>query len=318
MSTTITIFGATGDLAARLLFPALYRLEQRGLLDDVTLLGTGIEDWTGAAFTAHLTDSVDGDDAPALERLVGRFAYHRVELTPESLAPLAGAMSDLNVHYLALPPGLFPVAATAIADSGMTEVGAHRLVVEKPFGTSGATAAELDAALHHHWTEDQIFRIDHFLGKETVQNLSVMRFANRRQTARRTRSLRVRSPPPDEPEDHARRLLGDGGELEMGISGIGIAGGAGGEIVRLGTPGAEPLRGRAEEEEGGAERVLDRRLDLRPHRPDDPALPADAAGEAIDRLQIVADRLLARNVGQRADDGGDEARAARPPRRRPD
>lgn len=179
---TISIFGASGDLAGRLLYPALYRLESAGRLDDVRLVGVALEDWSSEDFAAHVSAKVGeakSIDPDVLTRLVGRFSYLTSDLSPESLASMGGFMADVNVYYLALPPGLFAKAASAIATSGITEVGTHRLVVEKPFGTDRSTASALNSELHQHWNESQIFRIDHFLGKETVQNLSVTRFANR-------------------------------------------------------------------------------------------------------------------------------------------
>jgi len=181
MSTTVVIFGASGDLAARLLYPALYRLEERGLLDEVRLVATALEDWTLAAFLGQVDTALAAhrtEPAP-LERLRRRFSYQQGDLTPHAAAELAPLLSETNAYYLALPPGFFPTAAAAIAESGITQAGRHRLVVEKPFGTDGASAAALEDDLHRYWDERQIFRIDHYLGKETVQNLSVMRFANR-------------------------------------------------------------------------------------------------------------------------------------------
>ncbi len=181
MTTTIVIFGATGDLAGRLLYPAMYRLEELGHLHDVRLVATALEDWTQDHFTNHIETALAAENTePAtLTRLLNRWSYRQGDLTATTVAYLRPLMSETNVHYLALPPGLFPKAADAIADSGITDIGNHHLVVEKPFGTNRATAAALEADLHRHWDESQIFRIDHFLGKETVQNLSVMRFANR-------------------------------------------------------------------------------------------------------------------------------------------
>ena len=179
--TTLTIFGAAGDLAGRLLFPALYRLEARQMLDDLRIVGYGLEDLTTVEFVEHVRGAV-GHEAPdraALDRFVGRLSYHTGDLTAASVVVLQPDLSEQNLYYLALPPGLFPVAANAVAEAGLTDVGTHRLVVEKPFGTDRSTAADLNRTLHEHWREEQIFRIDHFLGKETVQNLAVMRFANR-------------------------------------------------------------------------------------------------------------------------------------------
>ena len=85
------------------------------------------------------------------------------------------------IFYLALPPGVFADAAETIAEAGLADEtnGLRRLVIEKPFGTDLETALALNEKLHRYWREDQIFRIDHFLGKETVQNILVFRFANR-------------------------------------------------------------------------------------------------------------------------------------------
>jgi glucose-6-phosphate 1-dehydrogenase len=179
-STTLVIFGGTGDLAARLIYPALFRLEELDHLDGISIVAAGLEPWGEAELLEHLARSLpEGADEATRSRFLARFGYHSGDLTPEAMAPLADRMGDVAIHYLALPPGLFATAAGAIATSGLTDRGTHRLVVEKPFGTDGASAASLEAELHRHWSEDQIFRIDHFLGKETVQNLSVVRFANR-------------------------------------------------------------------------------------------------------------------------------------------
>lgn len=181
--TTLIIFGAAGDLAGRLLLPSLYRLEARDLLDDVRIVGYGLESLTSSGFVDHAKSSVidhgDGFDDDVWIRLARRLSYRTGDLTADAVDALRPDISDQNAYYLALPPGLFPVAATAIAQAGLTASGTHRLVVEKPFGTDRASARELNDALHEHWDESQIFRIDHFLGKETVQNLAVMRFANR-------------------------------------------------------------------------------------------------------------------------------------------
>jgi glucose-6-phosphate 1-dehydrogenase len=179
--TTLVVFGAGGDLAGRLIFPALCRLEARGLLDGVHIVGYGLESFTDAEFVAHVGSSVsiDGSSVGALARLVARLSYRTGDLSADAVGALRPDLADENVYYLALPPGVFPTAAGAIVEAGLTHSGSHRLVVEKPFGTDRSTAAELNRSLHEHWAESQIFRIDHFLGKETVQNLAVMRFANR-------------------------------------------------------------------------------------------------------------------------------------------
>jgi glucose-6-phosphate 1-dehydrogenase len=179
----LIILGASGDLAARLLLPALYRLEARRDLEDLHIIGYGLEAWSKKEFVAHVRKALDGNDGmeeEVWERLAGRLDYRSGDLTPKALRALPSDESaGATVYYLALPPGLFPEAATGIAEAGLSGGGEHRLVVEKPFGTDLRSARELNAELHRHWDETSIFRIDHFLGKETVQNLMVMRFANR-------------------------------------------------------------------------------------------------------------------------------------------
>ncbi len=182
---TIVILGASGDLTRRLLFPALHRLLSLGRVRNVRLVGFAVEDWTTAEFLEHLHAGVmtfgDGVDETAWATLVVNASYVRGELTPKSLKALAPLVVGDAVFYLALPPGLFGQAAAALGEAGLADEvsGARRLVIEKPFGTSSATAVELQSKLAASWREDQIFRIDHFLGKDAVQNMLVFRLANR-------------------------------------------------------------------------------------------------------------------------------------------
>src|SRR5699024_8097630 len=111
-----------------------------------------------------------------------KLTYVSGELNPDDLTPLKDKLAPRSLFYLALPPSLFGTAAKALGEAGMTESSAsgwRRLVVEKPFGTDLASARKLRKQMHTHWEEEQILRIDHFLGKETTQNLMVFRFANR-------------------------------------------------------------------------------------------------------------------------------------------
>jgi glucose-6-phosphate 1-dehydrogenase len=183
---TFVILGASGDLTRRLLFPALHRLMALKRVAPTTkIIGYAMDDLTTEAFVANLHDavtqfggSVDEDVWP---QIVANTVYVKGDLTPEAVQRLAPLVHGKAIFYLALPPPLFGRAATSLGSAGLADEssGPRRLVVEKPFGTSSASARTLQQELRTHWEEPQIFRIDHFLGKETVQNLLVFRLANR-------------------------------------------------------------------------------------------------------------------------------------------
>lgn len=185
MRATIAVLGASGDMARRLLFPALYALERSGALPELTILGHALEPWTRETFVQRVRDGVARAEGVVDEecwlRFSSRLAYEQGDLTAASIQRLGNVIDGPAIFYLALPPGMFASAARALAVGGLNNeaTGWRRLVIEKPFGTDLASARELNSELHQHWTEDQIFRIDHYLGKETVQNLLVFRFANR-------------------------------------------------------------------------------------------------------------------------------------------
>lgn len=183
----LVLFGATGDLARKLLFPALYRLAERGQLT-VPVVGVALTDQDTDQFRGHVAASVhaalgDGVDNAALDSLL-----HRVHLVAgdfadqATFARLAKRLGELvggqafAVHYLAVPPGLFGTLADRLAAAGLAERA--RLVVEKPFGRDLASARQLNARLRRHLDEDQLYRVDHYLGKEPVEDLLVLRFAN--------------------------------------------------------------------------------------------------------------------------------------------
>jgi glucose-6-phosphate 1-dehydrogenase len=183
---TFVILGASGDLTKRLLFPALHRLMALGRVAPTTrVIGYAMDDLTTDAFVANLHDAVaqfgEGVDDRVWPTVVANTVYVKGDLTPGAVQQLAPLVGGEAVFYLALPPPLFGPAATSLGMAGLAHEssGPRRLVVEKPFGTSSATAAALQQQLRTHWEEPQIFRIDHFLGKETVQNLLVFRLANR-------------------------------------------------------------------------------------------------------------------------------------------
>ena len=181
-SDALVMFGISGDLARRKLFGALYSLEQRGHLD-MPVVGVARSAWTTEELRTHIATSLletnPGADAAVVQRLVARFEYvcgdYQAEETYVELDQKLGA-SRRPLAYLAIPPSLFGAVAGGLASC--CDDRTERIVVEKPFGRDLASARELNAILSTHYTEDQIFRIDHFLGKEPVQNLMVFRFAN--------------------------------------------------------------------------------------------------------------------------------------------
>ena len=183
----LVLFGITGDLARKLVLPALYHLVERGELT-VPVIGVALTDLDTDGLRRHVADCVrdalgkDLDDA-VLERLVG--LTHLVAgdyADPAVFTRLAHTVGELAgaeafaVHYLAVPPSLFGTVADGIAAADLA--GRSRLVVEKPFGHDLASARALDARLRRHYPEERVFRVDHFLGKEPVEDLLVLRFAN--------------------------------------------------------------------------------------------------------------------------------------------
>ena len=180
----LVLFGGTGDLAQRKLFPALYHLERHGRLN-VPVIGVARSDWSDDSFRQHAHDAVlaavPDAKAAVLDALVGRldlvqgdYADHR---TWESLVTTLDRWgSHQAVFYMAIPPAAFPMVAQALAGVGLNQRG--RIVVEKPFGRDLASAIELNTTLHAVFPEERIFRIDHYLGKESVEDLLVFRFSN--------------------------------------------------------------------------------------------------------------------------------------------
>lgn len=187
------IFGATGNLATKKLLPALYRLEEaRRLPDGMNFMAQGRRDWDDDAWRSHVKTLLqeklqDKYDEGVCERFNARFSYIRGELHDVELyrnikaelgKPKTGACSNA-VFYLSIKPTDFPSVIKNLDLSGLSQPrGLHRMVVEKPFGEDIESAQALNRLLHEHFDEQQIFRIDHYLGKDTVQNLLVFRLAN--------------------------------------------------------------------------------------------------------------------------------------------
>jgi len=184
VADALVLFGATGDLAKKKLFPALYHLEQREVLK-VPVIGVARSDWTDKAFREHAHDAVLGSipDAKAgvVEPLIKRLDLIQGDYadaaTWESLRDTLDKHHSTNaVFYMAIPPSMFPMVAEKLASVGLNERG--RIVVEKPFGRDLGSARDLNDTLHSVFPEERIFRIDHYLGKESVEDLLVFRFSN--------------------------------------------------------------------------------------------------------------------------------------------
>ena len=180
-SDALVFFGATGDLAAKQIFPALQALTRRDLLD-VPVVGVARSEWTDDQLRARARESLaehGGVDEAAFSRLSGRLRYvsgdYEDATTFSRLREVLGP-ARRPLYYLAIPPSLFEAVVTSLAKSGCTK-GA-RVVLEKPFGRDLESARALNVALHRFFPEEAIFRIDHYLGKEAVQNLLYFRFAN--------------------------------------------------------------------------------------------------------------------------------------------
>ncbi|MCX7619954.1 MAG: glucose-6-phosphate dehydrogenase, partial [Acidimicrobiales bacterium] len=178
----LVLFGATGDLAKKKIFPAIYRLEQRGLLDDMPIVGVASSGWDDNALRQYAREAIEAKgnlDGAVWERLAPRLSYvsgdYRDDSTYEFLAErLRGRSRPL--FYLAIPPMLFDDVVEGLAKAGLTDNA--KVVVEKPFGRDRASALELNEVLHRYFPESSVFRIDHFLGKDAIENLLVFRFAN--------------------------------------------------------------------------------------------------------------------------------------------
>jgi len=181
-SDALVLFGATGDLARKKILPSIYNLERRQRLD-LPVIGVASSRWSVEDFQTKLRESVlaaePDADPEVLRRVQGRLQYvdgdYREASTFEALRKALGD-ARRPLHYLAIPPSLFPVVIQGLAGCNCSRGG--RVVVEKPFGRDLASAQDLNRTLHAVFPESRVFRIDHFMGKEAVQNLLYFRFAN--------------------------------------------------------------------------------------------------------------------------------------------
>lgn len=195
--TTVVIFGASGDLTQRKLVPALHSLACEGLLPEhVRILGIARSSFTDEGFREHLYEGVEeyARHKPEVCRLWLGFAdrhrylqgnYDDPETYTRLVQWLVAAESSAGgrgnrLFYLAVPPALYPVVIRRLGEAGLNRHpgGWTRVIIEKPFGHDYASARALNGLLHEAFDESQVFRIDHYLGKETVQNILTLRFAN--------------------------------------------------------------------------------------------------------------------------------------------
>lgn len=194
MCTTIVIFGASGDLTSRKLIPALYRLFQKGRLpEELRIVGFARSRFSHDAWRQALAESTakftgDDFDRDTWARFSATIFYHPGDIgNPENFILLRRLLdevesrgSSVRIFYLATAPRFFEPAIRHLGGSGLSRQGNHdtRVVVEKPFGIDRDSARQLNDTLHNCFAEHQVYRIDHYLGKETVQNILVLRFAN--------------------------------------------------------------------------------------------------------------------------------------------
>ena len=180
-SDAFVFFGATGDLAYKKIFPALYAMVRRSGLS-IPIIGMARAGWTLEKLKTRARDSVehDGDfDAGCFEKLAAQLRYVNGDYgDPATYAKLKRELGSASrpIHYLAIPPSMFASVVQGLAKSGCADNA--RVIVEKPFGRDLASAQALDRTLHGVFSEPAIFRIDHYLGKEAVQNILYFRFAN--------------------------------------------------------------------------------------------------------------------------------------------
>ncbi|MGH2974015.1 MAG: glucose-6-phosphate dehydrogenase, partial [Solirubrobacterales bacterium] len=178
----LTIFGITGDLAKKMTFRALYRLEARGKLD-CPIVGVAIDEWSLEQLLDHAREaiaaSVEDPDEDVFSRLAARISYVQGDYADADTFKRVGEAivgKARPVFYLEVPPSLFATVVHGLAAAGLT--GGARVVIEKPFGHDTESARELNDGLHEVLREEQILRIDHYLGKEPVMDISYLRFAN--------------------------------------------------------------------------------------------------------------------------------------------
>jgi glucose-6-phosphate 1-dehydrogenase len=181
-SDALVLFGVTGDLAHKMIFPALYALVKRGELE-IPIIGVASPKWSLDQLRERARDSVTRsggiDDPRAFDQLISRLNYVSGDYKDSAtFAKIKAALGRAHrpAHYLAIPPSLFGTVITGLGGAGLAADA--RVIVEKPFGRDLASARELNSVARSVFPEDSIFRIDHFLGKEAIMNILYFRFAN--------------------------------------------------------------------------------------------------------------------------------------------
>jgi len=181
-SDALVLFGATGDLAHKMIFPALYAMVRRGALK-VPVVCVARPAWSPAKLQRRVTDSLERSggirNQRAFRSLLSLLSYVGGDYhDPDTFAAIKAALGSCRrpAYYLAIPPSLFETVITRLGDADLAD--SARVIVEKPFGRDLASARELNRIAHQVFPENSIFRIDHFLGKEAIMNILYFRFAN--------------------------------------------------------------------------------------------------------------------------------------------
>jgi glucose-6-phosphate 1-dehydrogenase len=182
-SDALVFFGATGDLAHKKIFPALYAMTKRGTLD-VPVIAVAYSQWTLDQLRHHATDGIEKfgggvDDRPAFDRLLRLLSYIDGDYNdPGTFAAIKKALGSAvrPTHYLAIPPAMFATVVEGLGASSAAKDA--RVVVEKPFGRDLQSARQLNEVMRSVFPESSIYRIDHYLGKEAIENILYFRFAN--------------------------------------------------------------------------------------------------------------------------------------------
>ena len=182
LSDALVLFGITGDLAYKMIFPALYAMVKRGVLT-VPIIGVALPQWSLAQLHARVKDSLQHsggiDDRKAFDQLLSLLSYVGGDYNDQSTCTaIKKALGSARrpAYYLAIPPSLFENVIQGLGAAGLAKDA--RVIVEKPFGRDLTSARELNQVAHSAFPEDAIFRIDHFLGKEAIMNILYFRFAN--------------------------------------------------------------------------------------------------------------------------------------------
>ncbi|GAP03228.1 glucose-6-phosphate 1-dehydrogenase [Fructobacillus pseudoficulneus] len=191
LKTLVTFFGATGDLAKRLLYPSVFNLYKKGYLaENFAVVGTARQDLTDEEYREMVTESVqDGQDAAQVAAFVAHFSYDASDVTEAAgyanlkktieAASAKFGVEGNRIFYMSVAPRFFGTIAQFLKSEGLlADKGYNRIMIEKPFGTSYETAEKLQNELTAAFDEDQVYRIDHFLGKEMVLNIAPLRFGN--------------------------------------------------------------------------------------------------------------------------------------------